>query len=63
MKKRTTITEEPEDLGLVVKSKEYALWKRTSEIQEKRIEELSDELLITKEICELAKRKMIELDD
>ena len=54
--------EKEEDLGLVVKSKEYALWHRVKEETEKAIENLENEVIVNKEILKVAELKLIELD-
>lgn len=54
--------EKEEELGLVVKSKEYALWHRVQEETTKAIENLENELVVNKEILKIADAKLIELD-
>ena len=60
--KKEKYTEEPEDLGLVVKSKEFALWTRVETETEKAIENLENELIVNKEILKISKDKLKELD-
>lgn len=51
--------EEPKDLGLVVTTKPEALWIKVRDIQEARIDDLENELIISKELLRLAKDKIL----